>query len=79
MTDNNMCFSIEENQTSTYFYNKTIDNDKTIIITSLFYDSLPYVSSDRNSICGILMKLIAELSSKYGYRYRINYNNYFIK
>jgi hemerythrin-like domain-containing protein len=67
--DKEFCYNIQVNQTVTYYHNNTINYDKIVKIIPYIHNFSPYIYYDKNNLCGVLMKLIVELSAKYGYRY----------
>ena len=67
--NNFICNIIPENSYVSYNLNDSITRDKLIRLLPDMYK--PYVSYNSNFICGPLMKFIAELSIRFGYRYSL--------
>ncbi len=67
--NNKICFNISTNNIVTYFTNKSINNEKVLKIIPNYLNLLTFSSFNQNKICGVFMKLLVELSNKYGYRY----------
>ncbi len=63
------CYNIAEGKTLTHFSNKTVNFNKLARLIPFYVNIMPYIYSDENKICGALIKLVTELSIKYGYGY----------
>jgi hypothetical protein len=63
------CFNFPINNITNFFGNKTISEDKFVKI--LPYFQWPFVSKINGKLCGVLTKIIVELSMKYGYRFSL--------
>ncbi len=65
--DHYFCKNFPSNSVLTYYSNKTINFDRIVSVMTM-YDFPPFIYDNIQLVCGVFVKLIVELSQKFGYR-----------